>query len=67
MFAYECLNDTNGSKTIAAIEKNNAQEFLVQKTIQKKVRKANLFENKDKNADGLGNNISSKYSSFLED
>jgi len=66
-FAFECMDNNTSSKIIEKIEKENAQEFLKNKIIERKANKGEFFENEDFKRGLLKKEIVEKYSSFLED
>ena len=72
-FTYELLGKQSNSPVVARIEKENANRFLSNKIIKKKVEKADLFEQEDSQKTPTNtvskekNEFAEKYSSFLED
>ena len=75
-FAYETLGKNPDSPVVARIEKENANRFLTNKIIRKKVEQPDLFEREDSQdsqetsndgASKVKNEFAEKYSSFLED
>jgi len=75
-FAYEILGKNPDSPVVARIERENANRFLTNKIIRKKVEQPDLFEREDSQtsqetpndgASKVKNEFAEKYSSFLED
>ncbi|MFX1364513.1 MAG: helix-hairpin-helix domain-containing protein [Promethearchaeota archaeon] len=73
-FSYECLGKNSGFKIIEKVENQNTQNFLQEKSFQKKIKQTDLFEEEVNSqiSENPGrseerNELKQKYSSFLED
>ena len=72
-FTYEILGKQSNSPVVARIEKENANRFMTNKIIRKKVEQVDLFEQEESQPAPTikiskeKNEFAEKYSSFLED